>query len=183
MTSHPFPFCFFCRFSTFTCREVRPVAMPKNKGKGGKSKRKGKNKNDEGDKRELLMKEDGQEYAQVVKMLGNCRFEAFCFDGQTRIGHVRGKFRKKVWINRDDIILVGLRDFQDDKCDVIHRYTADEARRLKNKGELPAKTRIGVDPTDGDEAEEDFDVVNFDDVSDDEDEESEEEEEIDLDAL
>ena len=70
--------------------------MPKNKGKGGKSKRKGKNKNDEGDKRELLMKEDGQEYAQVVKMLGNCRFEAFCFDGQTRIGHVRGKFRKKV---------------------------------------------------------------------------------------
>uniref|UniRef100_A0A7S4KQJ8 S1-like domain-containing protein n=1 Tax=Paramoeba aestuarina TaxID=180227 RepID=A0A7S4KQJ8_9EUKA len=160
--------------------------MPKNKGKGGKSKRKGKNKNDEGDKRELLMKEEGQEYAQVVKMLGNCRFEAFCFDGQTRIGHVRGKFRKKVWINRDDIILVGLRDFQDDKCDVIHRYTADEARRLKNKGELPAKTRIGVDPTDDDMGGGDeFDVVNFDDVSEDEEESDDEEEpeEIDLDDL
>ena len=34
--------------------------MPKNKGKGGKSKRKGKNKSDTGDKRELVLKEEGQ---------------------------------------------------------------------------------------------------------------------------
>lgn len=48
--------------------------MPKNKGKGGKNRRRGKNENDN-EKRELTFKEDGQEYAQVVKMLGyvNCR--------------------------------------------------------------------------------------------------------------
>ena len=108
-------------------------------GKGGKSKRKGKNKNDDGEKRELVLKEDEQEYAQVTKILGNCRVEAYCFDGQTRLCHVRGKFRKKVWINRDDIILVGLRDYQDDKADVIHKYTTDEARQLKTYGELPEK--------------------------------------------
>ena len=39
--------------------------MPKNKGKGGKNRRRGKNEN-EGVKRELIFKEDGQEYAQVV---------------------------------------------------------------------------------------------------------------------
>ena len=38
--------------------------MPKNKGKGGKNRRRGKNEN-EGVKRELVFKEDGQEYAQV----------------------------------------------------------------------------------------------------------------------
>lgn len=43
--------------------------MPKNKGKGGKNRRRGKNENDN-EKRELTFKEDGQEYAQVVKMLG-----------------------------------------------------------------------------------------------------------------
>eukprot|EP00343_Euplotes_focardii_P007544 CAMPEP_0205824326 /NCGR_PEP_ID=MMETSP0206-20130828/20432_1 /ASSEMBLY_ACC=CAM_ASM_000279 /TAXON_ID=36767 /ORGANISM="Euplotes focardii, Strain TN1" /LENGTH=42 /DNA_ID= /DNA_START= /DNA_END= /DNA_ORIENTATION= len=42
--------------------------MPKNKGKGGKSKRKGKNKNREGEKRELILKEEGQEYAKVLKV-------------------------------------------------------------------------------------------------------------------
>ena len=39
--------------------------MPKNKGKGGKNRRRGKNEN-EGLKRELVFKEDGQEYAQVL---------------------------------------------------------------------------------------------------------------------
>ena len=38
--------------------------MPKNKGKGGKNRRRGKNEN-ENEKRELVFKEDGQEYAQV----------------------------------------------------------------------------------------------------------------------
>eukprot|EP01104_Vermistella_antarctica_P006226 TRINITY_DN16948_c0_g1_i1.p2 TRINITY_DN16948_c0_g1~~TRINITY_DN16948_c0_g1_i1.p2 ORF type:complete len:147 (+),score=62.47 TRINITY_DN16948_c0_g1_i1:62-502(+) len=134
--------------------------MPKNKGKGGKSKRKGKNKNMDGAKRELIIKEEGQEYGQVVKILGNCRVEVFCFDGTTRLGHVRGKFRKKVWINRDDIILVGLRDYQDGKSDIIHKYTADEARQLKNMGELPEKARIN-EQADVYEDEEEENFVDF----------------------
>ena len=35
------------------------VKMPKNKGKGGKNRRRGKNEN-EGAKRELILKEEGQ---------------------------------------------------------------------------------------------------------------------------
>ena len=138
--------------------------MGKNKGKGGKSKRKGKNKNDEGEKRDLMLKEEGQEYGQVTKVLGNCRLEIFCFDGQIRMGHVRGKFRKKIWINRDDIVLVGLRDYQDGKCDIIHKYTSDEARRLKNKGEIPKSTVIGIE---SDALEEGEQYVDFDEVSED----------------
>ena len=40
------------------------MIMPKNKGKGGKNRRRGKNEA-ENDKRELVFKEHGQEYAQV----------------------------------------------------------------------------------------------------------------------
>lgn len=69
--------------------------MPKNKGKGGKNRRRGKNEN-ESEKRELIFKEDEQEYAQVTKMLGNGRLEAMCFDGIKRLCHIRGKLRKKV---------------------------------------------------------------------------------------
>lgn len=71
--------------------------MPKNKGKGGKNRRRGKNEN-ESEKRELVFKEDEQEYAQVTKMLGNGRLEAMCFDGVKRLCHIRGKLRKKVII-------------------------------------------------------------------------------------
>ncbi|CAD6337774.1 unnamed protein product [Miscanthus lutarioriparius] len=104
--------------------------MPKNKGKGGKNRKRGKNEADD-DKRELVFKEDGQEYAQVTRMLGNGRCEAICVDGTRRLCHIRGKMHKKVWIAAGDIVLVGLRDYQDDKADVILKYMNDEARLLK----------------------------------------------------
>ena len=115
--------------------------MPKNKGKVSKNPRRGKNEN-EAEKRELIFKEDGQEYAQVTKMLGNGRLEALCFDGTKRLCHIRGKLRKKVWINQGDIILVGLRDYQDAKADVILKYNADEARNLKTYGEIPETVKV-----------------------------------------
>jgi len=137
--------------------------MPKNKGKGGKNRRRGKNEN-EGAKRELILKEDGQEYAQVQKMLGNGRLEAMCFDGTKRLCHIRGKLRKRQWINTSDIILVGLREYQDAKADVIMKYNGDEARRLKNMGHLPDSVNIDVDDDniifENDESgDEEFDVA------------------------
>jgi translation initiation factor IF-1 len=53
-----------------------------------------------------------------------------CFDGVKRLGLIRGKLRKKIWINNGDIILVSLREYQDEKGDVILKYNADEARSL-----------------------------------------------------
>uniref|UniRef100_A0A1B0G435 Eukaryotic translation initiation factor 4C n=1 Tax=Glossina morsitans morsitans TaxID=37546 RepID=A0A1B0G435_GLOMM len=117
--------------------------MPENKGKGGKNRRRGKNEN-EFENRELIFEEDQQEYAQVTKMLGNGRREAMCFDGVERLCHIRGKLRKKVWINQGDSILVGLRDYQDSKADVVLKCVSwpDEARNLKTYSEFPESVRI-----------------------------------------
>lgn len=137
--------------------------MPKNKGKGGKNRRRGKNEGEE--KRELIFKEEGQEYAQVVRMLGNGRLTAACFDGQRRLCHIRGKMRKKVWVAAGDIILVGLRDYQDSKADVILKYNPDEARNLKAYNELPdtAKINEGAVDEEGDEGGEDC-AFTFDEI-------------------
>jgi len=136
--------------------------MPKNKGKGGKNRRRGKNTNEE-EKRDLVVKEEGQEYAQVLRMLGNGRLEGHCFDGVTRLCHIRGKMRKKIWINTGDIILVGLRDFQDTKADVILKYSIDEARRLKQNGELPDSTQINTTEKIGGEDDDDI-PFDFEDI-------------------
>lgn len=109
-------------------------------------------------------------------MLGNGRLDALCFDGEKRLAHIRGKLRKKVWINQGDIILLSLREYQDEKGDVIMKYTADEARSLKAYGELPEHAKINETDTYGHDAFEDN--VEFD-----EDRESEEEQEIDVDDL
>lgn len=109
--------------------------MPGKGSKGGKNRRRGKNESST-DKRELVFKEEGEgeppsapnnrhpapDYAQVLKMLGNGRLEAFCFeDGIKRLCHIRGKMRKKVWINTGDVVLVSLREYQDERGDVIYK--------------------------------------------------------------
>lgn len=124
------------------------------KGKGGKNRRRGKNMN-WSQKRELVLREEDQEYAQITKMLGNGHVEATCFDGEKRIAHIRGKLRKKVWMQQGDIILVSLREFEDKSCDVVHKYNADEARTLVSMGELPEGAKINQTDTFGMEEDED----------------------------
>jgi translation initiation factor 1A len=59
------------------------------------------------------------------------------------------ELRKKVWINQGDIILLSLRDYQDNKGDVILKYTVEEARSLKAYGELPEHAKINETDTYG----------------------------------
>lgn len=99
----------------------------------------------------------------MIKMLGNGRIEAMCFDGEKRLGHIRGKMRKKVWINQGDIVLLSLRDFQDNKADVIQKYSSDEARKLKQYGELPETAKINETDVYG--GEDGDDMVDFGEVS------------------
>lgn len=126
--------------------------------------------------RELYLKTDEQEYAKVTKMLGNCRLEVQCVDGMTRICHIRGtmtKKRKKVWIELNDIILVSLREYEDTKCDAIHKYTPSEIKRLKIIGEIP-ESMIEINETkEDDNLGIEFVIKNKHDIdTDDEDEET-----------
>ena len=107
-----------------------------------KRKKNGHRKNRPSVHRELEYKEDGQEYAQVLRMLGNSRCEVQCMDGIKRLAHIRGKMKNTIWINMSDYVLVGLREFQDGKCDIIQKYTDEEVRTLKSYGELPEQATL-----------------------------------------
>ena len=43
----------------------------------------------------------------------------------------------EVWISGNDIVMVSLRDFQDEKCDIILKYFPEEVKQLKNLKEIP----------------------------------------------
>ncbi len=109
-----------------------------NNNKNKDSTRRGKqfrnNFNRNGKRAEIVEKEDEQEYAKVEKLLGDCRVELTCFDGMRRVGHIRGKMFRRVWINVGDVVLVGgLRNFEGSKADIIHKYNGDESRELISK--------------------------------------------------
>lgn len=75
-------------------------------------------------------------------IIGQGRIEALCFDGVKRMCTIRGSMRNRVWISPGDIVLVGLRDFGDDKGDVILKYYEEEAKELKELGEIPEHIKI-----------------------------------------
>lgn len=111
--------------------------MPKNK-IGGSGAKKAAAKNSQQAARQIPFKEELQDYGIVQNLLGNGRLKVLCLtDKVERLGTIRGNMYKKVWINKDDIILVSLREYQDDKCDVIFKYNPDEVKVLKKQGQIP----------------------------------------------
>lgn len=116
------------------------------------------------DKRQLEYKEEGQEYALITKMLGNGRCECKCADGLSRLGVIRGKMNKRVWINMGDTVLVSLREYQDSKVDIIHKYTIDEVKALQAYGEIETTTTAQVQEIHYESDNNDDIGVDFDDI-------------------
>lgn len=114
--------------------------MPKNIGIGGKKKKMGKKIAETA--RELEFKNEGEEYAQIIRLVGDSRLDVQCADGVKRVAHIRGTMRKKVFMNMGDIVLVAIREFEPEKCDVILKYTEDEVRKLKRSEEIPENFKI-----------------------------------------
>jgi len=114
--------------------------MPRNI-RGGKNAKRGKNHAPVPVVKELNLRTEDQEYGRVTKILGNCRVRAKCFteNGKQveRLCIIPGKFRKRVYINLGDLILVNIRSFQDDKVDVVYKYPPNEIKRLIKKGIVP----------------------------------------------
>ena len=107
--------------------------MPRNKTGGKKSK---KGKNDVIRKFVTISKEDQdcQRYAVVERALGNNRFELKFLNGDTILGIKRKAIKRNQWINAGATVIASLREYQKDKCDIIHLYTDEESRKLRKRG-------------------------------------------------
>ena len=138
--------------------------------KGGKKHK--RNKNQVVHEKTLRLKEDGQEYAQISRCLGNCRFTVLCFDGKERMATMCGGMRKRRFVNQNDIVLVSLRDWQDEKCDIIDNYDDNLTRKMKDKGIIPDSIKLDSDkPNDSDSEDENMGFVFSTDMPDSDEEE------------
>ena len=80
---------------------------------------------------------EGEVYGVVLQMLGNSRMKVYCFDGKIRTGRIRGKLVKRMWIREEDIIILSPWEFQDEKGDIVYRYTRSQVTWLQKRGYIP----------------------------------------------
>ena len=109
--------------------------MPAKNLRGGKVFKKGKKADDTIVK--FSPKEEGQDYARVVKLLGDRRATCFCNDGKERIGKFRGAIcrgPKKQIITAGDVVLISLREFEE---------VTEEENEDKDVAELLKETKVG----------------------------------------
>ncbi len=72
----------------------------------------------------------------VEKMLGGRRVAVQCVDGIERMARIPGRLKRRQWINVGDIVIIVPWDFQDEKADLIHKYTRPQVEWLRKKGYL-----------------------------------------------
>ncbi len=76
------------------------------------------------------------------QLLGASRIRVMCADGKSRLGRIPGKLKKRMWIRAGDLVVVKPWDFQDEKCNIVHRYTKTEATYLSRQGRVPKSIDI-----------------------------------------
>ena len=81
-------------------------------------------------------------FAIADQILGGRRVRAVCEDGDSRLARIPGKMRRRQWVREGDLIVVQPWDFQDEKANVVMRYTKTQSLYLSRKGVLPAEVDV-----------------------------------------
>lgn len=119
--------------------------------------------------RDLLLAIPGSVYGQINRVLGDRRYMVLCFDdSKERLCSLRNinvrtnkKKKRKTPLEVGSIVMVGVRDYQDDKGDIIYHYRSEEAAELKKMG-LITKTGLDMEFCSDDEEDDigfDFDSI------------------------
>jgi translation initiation factor 1A len=85
----------------------------------------------------LPKRERGEIFAIAEQLLGASKIRVVCADGKTRLGRIPGKLRRRMWIREGDLLIVVPWDFQDEKADVVWRYTKTQSTYLSRQGRIP----------------------------------------------
>jgi translation initiation factor 1A len=88
--------------------------------------------------KEFMSPSQGEMFGRVVKLLGSDHIMVRCADGLTRVGRIRGKLKRKIWIREGDVVLVAPWDFKSsERCDILWRYTVAQVDELRENGSIP----------------------------------------------
>ena len=82
-------------------------------------------------------KKNGELFAIADQLLGASRIKVMCADGKARLARIPGKMKKRMWIREGDLVIVKPWSFQNEKADIVWRYTKTQANYLSRKHMIP----------------------------------------------
>lgn len=74
--------------------------------------------------------------ATVESLLGANKIRVRCMDGVVRLARIPGKIKKRIWMMEGDIVIVVPWSFQNEKADIVWKYSGPQVNWLQRKGFL-----------------------------------------------
>ena len=84
----------------------------------------------------------GEMFAIAEQLMGGSRLKIICEDGKSRLARIPGKMKKRRWIRTGDLLIIKPWEFQDEKADVVRRYTKTESSNLSRRGVIPDNINV-----------------------------------------
>ena len=84
----------------------------------------------------------GEMFAIAEQLMGGSRLKIICEDGKSRMARIPGKMKKRRWIRTGDLLIIKPWEFQDEKADVVRRYTKTESSNLSRRGVIPDSINV-----------------------------------------
>jgi len=81
-------------------------------------------------------------FAIAERLMGGSRINAICEDGKSRMARIPGKMKRKARVRTGDLLILKPWDIQNEKADVIHRYTRTQAITLSRRKLLPEEIDV-----------------------------------------
>lgn len=72
----------------------------------------------------------------VVQRFGGNRMEVRSNDGKTRNCRVPGRYKRSLWLRPKDIVLIKPWEDDDNKADIIFKYSSSAINQLRKRGIL-----------------------------------------------
>lgn len=107
---------------------------------------------------------DDELYGRVIRNLGNLNMNVYCNDNVIRICKVRGSMRKRIWINVGDLVIISLRNFENeglkkdmteaerraiDRGDIVHKVDPSLHSKAKKLDSINPKLFVALENADG----------------------------------
>jgi translation initiation factor 1A len=81
-------------------------------------------------------------FAIADRLMGGSRIHVVCADGKSRMARIPGRMKRRQRVRTGDLVIVKPWDIQDDKADIVYRYTRTQAIILSRRRLLPEELDV-----------------------------------------
>jgi translation initiation factor 1A len=90
----------------------------------------------------LPKKHKGEIFAIADRLMGGSRINAVCEDGKARLARIPGKMKRRARVRAGDLLIIKPWEIQDEKADVVYRYTRTQSNTLSRRKLLPEEIDV-----------------------------------------